>query len=105
MSARGCSSSNFCQSHPFSVGDDVISVAGPLQTCAGHAAGSKAAFHAMQDMFYTDDCEAALLLDASNAFNSITSKVVLHNIAILCPALSTVLHNTYLQCCCLLICY
>ena len=45
MSARGCSSSNFCQSHPFSVVDDVISVAGPLQTCAGHAAGSKAAFH------------------------------------------------------------
>ena len=67
----------------FSVGDDVISAVGSLQTCAGHAAGSKAAFHAMWDMFYTADCEAALLVDASNAFNSITSKAVLQNIAIL----------------------
>ena len=79
----------------FSVGDDVISAAGPLQTCAGHAAGSEAAIHAMQEIFCTADCEAALLVDASNAFNSINRKAVLHNIAILCPALSTVLHNTY----------
>ena len=79
----------------FSVGDGVISAAGPLQTCAGHAAGSEAAIHAMRDMFYTANCEAALLVDASNAFNSINRKAALHNIAILCPSLSTVLHNTY----------
>ena len=85
----------------FSVGDDVISAAGPLQTCAGHAAGSEAAIHAMREMFCTADCEAALLVDASNAFNSINRKAALHNIAILCPALSTVLHNTYYS----LICY
>ena len=48
----------------FSVGDDVISAAGPLQTCAGHAARSEAAIHAMWDMFYTANCEAALLVDA-----------------------------------------
>ena len=78
-----------------SVGDDVVSAAGPLQTCAGHAAGSEAAVHAMWDMFQTADCEAALLVDASNAFNSINRKAALHNISILCPALSTLLCNTY----------
>ena len=46
-------------------------------------------------MFYTANCEAALLVDASNAFNSINRKAALHNIAILCPSLSTVLHNVY----------
>ena len=42
-----------------------------------------------------DDCEVALSVDASNAFNSINHKAALHNIVILCPALSTVLHSTY----------
>ena len=51
--------------------------------------------HAMRDMFQTADCEATLLVDASNAFNSINHKAALHNISILCPALSTVLRNTY----------
>ena len=46
-------------------------------------------------MFYTANCEAALLVDASNVFNSINCKAALHTIAILCPSLSTVLHNTY----------
>ena len=78
----------------FSVGDDV-SAAGPLQTCAGHVAGSEVAVYAMRDMFHSADCEAALLVDASNAFNSINCNTVIHNILILCPALSTVLHNTY----------
>ena len=49
----------------------------------------------MRDMFYTANCEAALLVDASNAFNFINCKAALHNIAILCLSLSTVLHNTY----------
>ena len=34
-------------------------------------------------------------MDASNAFNSLNRKVVLHNIPLLCPALATVLINTY----------
>ena len=57
--------------------------AGPLQTCAGHAAGSEAAIHAMRDMFYTANCDAALLVDASNAFNAINRKAALHNIIII----------------------
>lgn len=87
--------SNYCQAILFSVCDDVVSAAGPLQTCAGHVAGSEAAVYAMQDVFHTADCEAALLVDTSSVFNSINCKTTLHNISILCPALSTVLHNTY----------
>ena len=34
-------------------------------------------------------------MDATNAFNSINREAALHNISILCPALSTVLCNTY----------
>ena len=86
---------NYCQVYPFSVGDDVVSAADPLQTCAGHVSGSEAAVHARWDMLYTVDCKAALLVGAFNAFNSINRKAALHNISILCPALSTMLHNTY----------
>ena len=35
------------------------------------------------------------MVDASNAFNSVNRQAALHNISILCPALSMVLHNTY----------
>lgn len=38
---------------------------------------------------------AALLIDTSNAFNSINRWVALHSISILCLALSTALHNAY----------
>ena len=47
------------------------------------------------NMFSTADCEAALLVDASNAFNSINRKAAIHDITILSPALSTVLQYTY----------
>ena len=33
------------------IGDDIALAAGPLQTWAGHLAGSEAAIHAMKDMF------------------------------------------------------
>ena len=86
----------------FSIGDDVISATVPLQTCAGHAAGSEAAIHAMRDMFYTANCEAALLIDASNTL--IPSTVRLHSIilqysALLCQQyciIPTVLQFVYL---------
>ena len=35
------------------------------------------------------------MVDASNAFNSVNHQAALHDISILCPALATVLHNTY----------
>lgn len=39
--------------------------------------------------------EAILLVDATNTFNSINRQVVLHNIRHLCPAIATILINTY----------
>ena len=79
------------------IGDDIALAAGPLQTCAGQSAGSEAAIHAMKNMFDDSDCEAALLVDATNAFNCVNRQAALHNISILCPAFSTILNNTYAQ--------
>ena len=57
--------------------------------------GCEAAIHAVRDLFSDASSEAALLVDASNAFNCVNRQAALHNISILCPALSTILHNTY----------
>ena len=77
------------------VSDDVQAAAGPLQTCAGHEAGCEAAVHAMREIFTFDDTEAILLVDASNAFNAVNRQAALHNIQVICPAISTILSNTY----------
>ena len=69
----------------YAIGDDIALAAGPLQTCAGQSAGSEAAVHAMRAMFDDSDCEAALLVDATNAFNCVNRQAALHNISILCP--------------------
>ena len=46
-------------------------------------------------MFTDESTEAVLLVDASNAFNSLNHQVALHNISMLCPSLATILINTY----------
>ena len=51
----------------------------------------------MKNMFDDSDCEAALLVDATNAFNCVNRQAALHNISIFCPAFSTILKNTYAQ--------
>ena len=51
--------------------------------------------HAMKDLFDDDECEAVLLVDASNAFNRLNRQVALRNVKILCPALGTIAINTY----------
>jgi len=77
------------------IGNDIQLVAGALQTCAGQDAGSEAAIHAMRTIFESDDTDAALLVDANNAFNLVNRQAALHNISILCPSFSTILKNTY----------
>ena len=62
------------------IGDDIALAAGPLQTYAGHSAGLEAVIHAMKDMFDDSDCEAALLVDATNAFNCVNHQAALHDI-------------------------
>ena len=74
---------------------NIQQVAGSTQLCAGQIAGIEAAIHATRLTFSADTTEGALLVDASNAFNSLNRQVALHNIERLCPALSTVLTNTY----------
>ena len=49
----------------------------------------------MREILNSYDVEGALLVDASNAFNSLNRQAALHNISALCPALSTILQNTY----------
>ena len=50
---------------------DVIDACGATQVCAGHKSGSEAAIHAMHNIFESDETDTALLIDASNAFNSL----------------------------------
>ena len=49
----------------------------------------------MRGIFSNAETEAILLVDASNAFNSMNRTVALHNVRILCPSFATVLINTY----------
>ena len=74
------------------VSNDVQAAAGPLQSCAGNEAGCEAAVHAMREIFTFDDTEVILLVDASKAVNR---QAALHNIQAVCPAISTILSNTY----------
>ena len=74
---------------------DVLEVAGSSQLCVSQLCGCEAAVHAIRDLFSSTDCEAVLLVDASNAFNSINCQNTLRNICSQCPALATVLINCY----------
>ena len=75
--------------------DEIQAVAGPLQLCAGQEAGCEAAIHAMRQVFETPEVEATIIVDASNAFNTLNRQNALRNIQCLCPSLATVLINTY----------
>ena len=74
---------------------DVITSTGSLQLCAGQDAGCEAAIHSSYDLFHQDETEAVLMVDASNAFNSINREAFLHNIKVICPAISTYVFNCY----------
>ncbi len=60
---------------------DVQEATGTKQLCAGQIAGVETAIHSVHDSFELDETEAVLLIDASNAFNSLNRKVALHNAA------------------------
>lgn len=76
-------------------GVDIQEAAGCLQLCAGQKSGTEAAVHAMNAAFKDEKCEAVLLVDASNAFNSLNRQMALRNIRALCPSIATALINTY----------
>ena len=49
----------------------------------------------MHNIFEADETDAALLVDASNAFNSLNRAAALNNIKVLCPLIATYVTNTY----------
>jgi len=51
---------------------DILNASGCLQLCAGQWGGCEAAVHAMRGLFNRKDTDGILLVDASNAFNSLT---------------------------------
>ena len=75
--------------------DDIQAAAGPLQLCAGHQSGCESAVHAMRQVFESSETEAIILVDATNAFNSLNRQAALRNICHLCPPLAKILVNTY----------
>lgn len=74
---------------------DTQDAAGDLQICAGQEAGCEAAIHAMCLIFQKTVTEGVLLVDATNAFNSLNRKEAVLNIHCLCLSLTTILTNTY----------
>ena len=77
------------------IGWDIGKAADPLQLCSGQEGGCEAAVHAMRQIFRSPETEGILLVDATNAFNTINRQAALHNISILCPPLAPILINTY----------
>ena len=70
------------------VNKDVLDASGSLQLCAGQKSGSEEAIHAMHTIAESDDTDAVLLIDASNAFHALNRAAALHNIRILYPILA-----------------
>ena len=73
----------------------MINASGAMQVCAGQKSGRVAAIHAMRNMFGADETDAALLVDASNASNSLTRGAALNDIRVLCPLIATHVINIY----------
>ena len=55
----------------------------------------EATVHAMHAIFEADETDGILLIDATNAFNSLNRAAALHNIRILCLIISVFAINTY----------
>ena len=65
--------------------------------CPGQIAGADAAVHATIEAFASDNTEAVLLVNASNALNSLNRQVALQNIRRLFPSIAMPLINGNLQ--------
>ena len=56
-----------------------METAGPLQAAGGAKGGAEADIHAMRNIFEDENTDAVILVDVSNAFNSLNRQVALHN--------------------------
>ena len=75
--------------------EDILSMDGSLQLCAGQEAACESSVLAMRCGFEDNDTKAVLFVDVSNHFNSLKRQAALRNAHILCPILAPVLTNTY----------
>ena len=75
--------------------NDIAHDAGALQLSAVQDAGVEAVVNAIHDIFSEKNTKAVLLIDAENDFNSIIRKVMLHNMKVLFPLISTYICNCY----------
>ena len=60
------------------IGVEIQQSAGSLHLCAGQPSGCEADIHALRHIFDDVSTQAALLVDASNAFNKIVSLICVH---------------------------
>ena len=68
---------------------------GAMQTCGGVAGGCEAAARVIQRLWEEDDTECVVLIDATNAFNSVSRAQALRATWGRCPALGRALQNLY----------
>ena len=73
---------------------DIQDAAGPLQVCAGKEGGCEAAVHGMHQFSAEQDVQGSLLVDTSNAFNTINRQEDIH-IKSICLPLHQILEDTY----------
>ena len=75
--------------------NDIQKGAGNIQTCTGVESGIEAAIHATRETFNRETSDGLLLVDATNAFNTLNRKVALENMKTTCPAFYRFLNNCY----------
>ena len=73
--------------------DDILDATSSIQLCAGQISGCEAAIYSVRKGLMDEDAEAALLVDASNTFNSINQMSFLLNIRYIFPSIATILIN------------
>ena len=72
---------------------DITEPFGSLQIFADQKAGSEAAVHAMHEIFKEQDTKTVLLVDATDAVNTVRSTPT--NVKVICSAISTYVNNCY----------
>ena len=70
---------------------DIVKATAYDQLCSGLEAGCEVAVHAVSDLYGLDDTQ--VLVDESNAFNSINRQVLLHNVEIIFPEIANYIIN------------
>jgi len=74
---------------------DVVKATAPIQLCVGIPAACEVAISSLVRQYSSEDVDGILLVDASNAFNSLNRATALHNIPKVCPAAGQAFINMY----------